>query len=288
MITSRSTWIVTLFAALLSGCTVNQSIGDSFGSAVRKPHGQEFAPVTDWNKAQQALLYVYRPVSQWSNDEFESPSFNVNGKRVFNIKGGAYTWYLLEPGFYDIVMRRGVLGFEGVNNYNLSTITEMHLEATPGKVFYLRYSEIDTPDENTNVLVNGPLQAVSAELALAELKQTKLLHRSGKLLAARAEAEPDSTPAEAVAPVVATQPALAPVVKPAPAPAPKLAPAPKPTPTPAPKLAPAPKSAPAPAVKPEPEVVKPAAEDSLDNGSFEGSLRIVEPAPKKKPWWKFW
>lgn len=192
--------ILSLIAAstlmlLVSGCTVHHSIGDSFGSYIAKPKGQEFKPVgARWNHEQTALLYVYRPATEWSMDELETPSFNVNSKRLFNMKGGAYTWYEMEPGKYDIVMRRGILGFEGVNSLVWDTLAEMSMTVQAGRVYYLRYSEIDppkvTPDLTSLPQGTGPLQLVEPNLALAELPITRMLHKGAKRL----------SPAQAAAP----------------------------------------------------------------------------------------
>lgn len=181
--------IVAIFA-FVSGCTVHQSIGDSFGASVKKPHGQSFKPVGPrWDFEHNALLYIYRPSSQWADDEFEAPSFNVNDKRLFNIKGGGYTWYELKPGDYDVVMRRGLLGIEGVNNSVIKKVAELALTVTAGETYYLRYSEIDAPKEQAGNqqqhLGDGPLQLVSSELALTELPVTKMMHHGRDLLEPR-------------------------------------------------------------------------------------------------------
>lgn len=181
--------IVAIFA-FVSGCTVHQSIGDNYGSGVKKPHGQDFKPVGPrWDFEHNALLYVYRPSSQWANDEIEAPSFNMNDKRLFNIKGGGYTWYELKPGEYDVVMRRGLFGLEGVNNLILKKVAALSLDVKAGETYYLRYSEIDVPQESASStlqrLGDGPLQLVSADLALAELPATKMMHHGRDLLEPR-------------------------------------------------------------------------------------------------------
>lgn len=182
--------ILVVLLSMLSGCTIHQSIGDNLGSAGGKPKGQDFKEVGPrWNHEHTALLYVYRPATQWSMDEFEAPSFNVNDKRLFNIKGGSYTWYEMKPGNYDVVMRRGLLGFEGVNTLVIKTVAELGLEAKAGQVYYLRYSEIEppevTPQKEATLVGNGPLQLVDKDLALAELPVTKMLHHSRGLLQPR-------------------------------------------------------------------------------------------------------
>jgi len=171
---------------LFSGCTVYQSIGDSFGSYVSEPDGQLFKPVGEhWDYKHTALLYVYRPASEWSMDELESPSFNLADERLFNVKGGGYTWYELEPGAYNIAMRRGLLGLEGIKNvFVLKEIARLELQAKAGQVYYLRYSEIDPPvvAEGQVPLGDGPLQLVTAELALNELSVTHMIDHGGERL----------------------------------------------------------------------------------------------------------
>lgn len=188
--------ILAVLLSMLSGCTIHQSIGDNLGSAAAKPKGQDFVEVGPrWNHQETALLYVYRPATQWSMDEFESPSFNVNDKRVFNIKGGSYTWYEMKPGSYDVVMRRGLMGFEGINDLVIKTIAELSLDVEVGQTYYLRYSEIEppevTPQKQATLIGDGPLQLVDKDLALAELKNTKMLHKSRGLLKPRDAIEDD-------------------------------------------------------------------------------------------------
>ncbi len=188
--------ILAVLLSMLSGCTIHQSIGDNLGSAAGKPKGQVFKEVGPrWNHEHTALLYVYRPATQWSMDEFEAPSFNVNDKRLFNIKGGSYTWYEMKPGSYDVVMRRGLMGFEGINTLVIKTVAELGLEAEAGQVYYLRYSEIEppavTPQKEIIVIGDGPLQLVNKDLALAEISATKMLHHSRGLLQPRSAYEDD-------------------------------------------------------------------------------------------------
>lgn len=186
---------VLAFITFVSGCTIHQSIGDSFGSSVSKPKGQNFKEVGPrWDFDHNALLYIYRPASQWANDEFEAPSFNVNDKRLFNIKGGSYTWYELKPGDYDVIMRRGLMGFEGINNLVLKTVAQLSLQVEAGETYYLRYSEVDSPNDEHQVssvgaVGEGPLKLVSSEFALTELPVTKMMHHGRDLLVPRNVAE---------------------------------------------------------------------------------------------------
>lgn len=176
--------------SVLTGCTVHHSFGDHFGAYVAPAEEQPFKTVGyRWDYQNTALLYVYRPATEWSMDELETPSFNVNGERLFNIKGGSYTWYEMEPGSYDIVMRRGIFGFEGIGWFEIKRLAEIYLQAEAGKVYYLRYSEIDPPvidpDLEDIPLGDGPLQLVAPSRALAELENTQMIHHGRGLLAAQ-------------------------------------------------------------------------------------------------------
>ncbi len=138
-----------------------------------------------WDYERNALLYVYRPATRWSMDEVEAPSFNVNGKRLFNIKGGSYTWYELEPGKYDFLVRRGIFGIEGLGPL-MKTYSDFSLNVKAGKVYYLRYSEIDPQGiimtEDGLPGGDGPLQLVGSDMAVPEIKETNMMHHGRDLL----------------------------------------------------------------------------------------------------------
>jgi len=183
--------LLLLSVFMLPSCTIYQSIGHSFGSFVSAPNGQDFQPVGyRWDYEHTALVYVYRPASTWANDELESPSFYLNGERLFNIKGNGYTWYELKPGTYEIKIRRPLLGLEGIEvtnavDFTLRMVTELDLNAKAGSVYYLRYSEVDKDAakfENMTFHEN-PLQLVTPEVALAEIQQTKMLDEGRGLIA---------------------------------------------------------------------------------------------------------
>ena len=171
MIRTLSLLVTSLW--LLSGCTVYHSLGDSFGSYVSEPDGQNFKPVGyRWDYEHTALVYIYRPASEWAMDELESPSFNIDDERLFNMKGGGYTWYEMEPGTYDFVVRRGIFGFEGVGDLVFRTYSDFDLNLEAGKVYYLRYSEVDPQNmvmlEDGSLGGDGPLQLVGHDLAVRE------------------------------------------------------------------------------------------------------------------------
>lgn len=184
--------LLMLMVVLLPGCTIYHAIGDSFGSYLAPPSGQEFQPVGyRWDYEHTALIYIYRPASTWSNDEVESPSFYMNDERLFNIKGDGYTWYELKPGNHDIIIRRPLMGLSGIKfsddvGFTLKEVAQLELKAEPGKVYYLRYSEVDQDAALFKDMTfhKNPLEIVTPDVAMAEIKQTKMIHRGRGLVAA--------------------------------------------------------------------------------------------------------
>ena len=189
--------LLMLMVVLLPGCTIYHAIGDDFGSYVAPPSGQEFQPVGyRWDYEHTALIYVYRPGTTWSNDELETPSFYMNDERLFNIKGDGYTWYELEPGSHEIIIRRPLLGLSGIKfsdtvGFTLKEVAQLELNAEAGKVYYLRYSEVDQDAALfKNMTFNkNPLEVVTPDFALAEIKQTQMIHHGRGLVSVMPDAE---------------------------------------------------------------------------------------------------
>lgn len=177
-----------------SGCLhIYQSIGHNFGAYVATVSGKEYNQVGNrWDYENKALLYVYRPNSQWAADEVEAPSFYIDDERVFNIRANGYTWFELEPGDYEVIMRRPLMGLEGINldgfEFDLSRIAQMNLSVEADKVYFLRYSEIEPPEiedqtiEEDIPLGDGPLLLVSTDLAQNEMEVTRMLPEGGRFI----------------------------------------------------------------------------------------------------------
>ena len=192
----RITRTLVLISLLLqvSGCLhIYQSIGHNFGAYIATVSGKEYTQVGNrWDYENKALLYVYRPNSQWAADEIEAPSFYLDNERVFNIRANGYTWFELEPGQYEIVMRRPLMGLEGLATesfaFDLKRIAQMNLEVEADKVYFLRYSEIDPPAiefqlvEEDVPLSDGPLALVATELAQNELALSRMLPEGGRFI----------------------------------------------------------------------------------------------------------
>jgi len=190
--------IIAFFATFVlistSGCLhIYQSLGHNFGAYIATVSGKEYSQVGNrWDYENKALLYVYRPDSEWASDEIEAPSFYLDDERIFNIRANGYTWFELEPGEYEVVMRRPLMGLEGIATdsfeFDLKRIAQMNLAVEADNVYFLRYSEIDPPELEHQTLKedmplgDGPLMLVSTDLAHNELAVTRMLPEGGRFI----------------------------------------------------------------------------------------------------------
>jgi hypothetical protein len=176
---------VVFLLLALSGCTVYQSIGKSVGSYLHPVSGSDFVHIANdkWDR-RNALLYFYRPHSQWAADEIEAPSVYIDDKHYFNIRNDSYTWLEVSPGERDIAMRRPLLGLEGLNSFSLSLIADATLQVEPGQIYYLRYNELSEPEKRhpeldpDHPLAQGELQLVTRDYAMQaeEIVSTRFLN----------------------------------------------------------------------------------------------------------------
>ena len=176
---------VVFLLLALSGCTVYQSIGKSVGSYLHPVSGPDFVHIANdkWDR-RNALLYFYRPHSQWAADEIEAPSVYIDDKHYFNIRNDSYTWLEVSPGERDIAMRRPLLGLEGLNSFSLSLIADATLQVEPGQIYYLRYNELSEPEKRhpeldpEHPLAQGELQLVTRDYAMQaeEIVSTRFLN----------------------------------------------------------------------------------------------------------------
>jgi len=176
---------VVFLLLALSGCTVYQSIGKSVGSYLHPVSGPDFVHIANdkWDR-RNALLYFYRPHSQWAADEIEAPSVYIDDKHYFNLRNDSYTWLEVSPGERHIAMRRPLLGLEGLNSFSLSLIADATLQVEPGQIYYLRYNELSEPEKRhpeldpEHPLAQGELQLVTRDYAMQaeEIVSTRFLN----------------------------------------------------------------------------------------------------------------
>lgn len=176
--------ILFLLTALMSlgGCTVHQSIGHDAGAFLRDVDGDRFRPVPShrWDSNNQALLYLYRPQSDWGDAELMAPSFYVDGHHYVNLRSGGYTWLAIRPGKRKLDMNRSFFGIEGVG-FRFSHLLDAELTMETGEIYFLRYSEVSDTDStdprlpSDHPLDRGAARFVSQETAMDELPDTRFM-----------------------------------------------------------------------------------------------------------------
>ncbi|WP_166252343.1 DUF2846 domain-containing protein [Marinobacter salicampi] len=180
-----------LALSAFTGCTVYQSIGKSTGAFLHPVSGPDFVHIDNdqWDSGTNALIYFYRPHSQWAAEEIESPSVYIDDHHYFNIRNNSFTWFEVSPGERHIAMRRPLLGLEGLNSFSLSQIADATLEVEAGEIYYLRYSEVSAPDsphpalEADHPLATDDLRLVTRDTAMKEDEIVSTLFLNSDLLA---------------------------------------------------------------------------------------------------------
>lgn len=175
---------LVLLSGLMGGCKVYQSLGKSVGGFLHPVSGDKFVHISndEWDSENSALIYFYRPHSDWAGDEIESPSVYIDDKHYFNLRNDAYTWLEVYPGTRQINMRRPLLGLEGMGHFALKMIADFEVDVRPGKIYYFRYSEVKPPKEvNPDLdpeseLGKGDLQLVTRDYAMTEIVKTRFLN----------------------------------------------------------------------------------------------------------------
>ncbi len=179
--------LLTAMTSVLAGCpTLYMAFEKHGGAFLTSVSGERFVhiPDTEWDSKNNALVYFYRPDSDWGSEEIDAPSVFIDDHRYFSIRSNGYTWLEMAPGVRHITMRRPIgllLGFEGFGSFALSKIVDTDFEVEAGKIYYFRYSEIDKPGaanpelEEEHPLAQGDMQLVTADVAYDEIVNTRFL-----------------------------------------------------------------------------------------------------------------
>ncbi|XOZ32384.1 DUF2846 domain-containing protein [Halomonadaceae bacterium KBTZ08] len=174
--------LLLILLPALGGCAIQQSIGHDAGAFLRDVEGDRFRPVPKhrWDSNNHALLYLYRPQSDWGDAELMAPSFYVDGYHYVNLRSGGYTWLEILPGTRELDMHRPFMGIEGVGS-PFSHILDAELTMKAGEIYFLRYSEVSEPDSldprlpADHPLSRGAARLVAQESAMEELRQTRFM-----------------------------------------------------------------------------------------------------------------
>ena len=159
------------------------STGSSWGAFIVTPDGPTFASVEKWDR-DKALLYIYRPYSEWAAEEIQAPSVWINGNnRAVSLANNTYAWFELKPGRFDLKMLRGLWGIERLDDSHFGFLADFVLEVEAGKEYYLRYSEV-TPapiDKSKGYIPvgDGPMQLIQKDSAWPEITQARFIIEDG-------------------------------------------------------------------------------------------------------------
>ncbi len=159
-----------LLTGLLTACS---SPGAFFGAS--DGPGFKARSLSDDN---HALVYLYRPQSQWADEELEAPGLFINNQLSGALPSNGYRVIEVEAASYQLEMRRPLMGSYWTlladGPMDFTRIASFALDAEVGETYYLRYDEINPPahDEHFASTGDGPLQMVSGKVALPELAVT--------------------------------------------------------------------------------------------------------------------
>lgn len=170
---SLSFVLLGVMAITLSGCgdIVNMKYWRkmSYGAQIKPVEGPSYHPVVEIDPL-NAVVYVYRPYSEWADQELQAPSLFIQEQRMFGLKNNMYVALELEPGRHHLSALRPLAIL------HVDKIFDLELDVDPGEVYYLRYSEVDIPPElsfDEGFVSDGPVYQVSEEFARHEIRLTQ-------------------------------------------------------------------------------------------------------------------
>lgn len=144
------------------------------------PNKGEFFKAVLPTDSRNAIVYVYRPRTDWNDQEVQSPGFFLNGKFLSGLKSGSYFWFEIPASSYYFNAKRPLSFFY------LTTIFETDVNFEGGKSYYFRYDE-EHPGpkkaaKGAALLVVGPLQQMPPSQGLSEIAQTRSMGAGSVLL----------------------------------------------------------------------------------------------------------
>ena len=164
-------WLAVLLSALLSGCsTPGAFFGATEGAAFREH------VLSDED---HALVYLYRPQSDWADQELEAPALFLNNQLIGSLPSNGYLVLEFDIASYQLEMRRPLFGthwtFFADGPLDFTLISSFALDAEAGGIYYLRYDELNPPPVSDPAVNqgDGPLQLVSRDVAATEIGATR-------------------------------------------------------------------------------------------------------------------
>lgn len=145
-----------------------------WGAYISPAKGRYFKPV-DVLDSRNAMIYVYRPHSEWNAQEIQSPAFFIDKQFVFGLKDASYYWIEVPAGSYTLSAKRG-LAFIYVKK-----IFETTINVEGGKNYYFRYDEEDVAPKRKKdapapeFVHAGPLRQMPEERGFQEVEGAVLV-----------------------------------------------------------------------------------------------------------------
>ncbi len=140
----------------------------SDGPKFLQSRGSTFQPISPQSN-KSAIVYLYRPHSDWGYQEIIAPSFFLNGQRLPNLIDNQYYWLELPAGQYRLSIRRPI----GFIYFQQGTTADFKVEG--GQTYYLRYDEthnLSLPDQSLGLLRVDDLAQVTPKIAQNEIGGT--------------------------------------------------------------------------------------------------------------------
>lgn len=144
----------------------------AMGSFLFPNKGDLFRPLVPTD-SRNAIVYVYRPQSDWSDQEVQAPGFFLNGEYLSGLKSGSYFWFEVPASQYYFNAKRPLA------IVYLNTIFESDVFFEGNQRYFFRYDEENPgPEKATRdsaMLVVGPLRQMPEAQALLEISQTRVM-----------------------------------------------------------------------------------------------------------------
>ena len=142
------------------------------GSFMFPNKGDFFRPLIPTD-SRNAIVYVYRPQSDWNDQEVQAPGFFLDGQFISGLKSGSYFWFEVPASEYYFNAKRP---FAIVY---LKTIFEAEFFFEGNKSYFFRYDE-ETPGpkkalKDSSLLAVGPLKQLPETQALTEIRETRVM-----------------------------------------------------------------------------------------------------------------
>ncbi len=142
------------------------------GSFLFPNKGEFFRPLIPTD-SRNAIVYVYRPETDWNDQEVQSPGFFLDGQFISGLKSGSYFWFEVPASQYYFNAKRPLAVVY------LKTIFEAEVFFEGNKSYYFRYDEENPGPKKaapgTPMLAVGPLKQMPESQALQEITRTRVM-----------------------------------------------------------------------------------------------------------------